>query len=59
MTTISMDDLEHKCWECEGKGKVLEQDGENQIQCPKCKGKGVVLTALGQTLLHFVKKDLE
>jgi hypothetical protein len=24
--TISMDDLEHKCWECQGTGKVLERE---------------------------------
>ncbi|MFP3392777.1 tryptophan RNA-binding attenuation protein [Brevibacillus sp. SIMBA_040] len=55
--SISMDDLELSCWECEGKG-VIEQEGKQQTECPKCEGKGTVLTAQGQTLLHFIKKHL-
>ncbi|MCS7464113.1 tryptophan RNA-binding attenuation protein [Paenibacillus doosanensis] len=47
---IAMDDLEAACPECNREGKV---EGET---CPKCDGKGVILTALGQTLLHFIKK---
>ncbi|GED72238.1 hypothetical protein BRE01_59400 [Brevibacillus reuszeri] len=54
---ISMDDLELSCWECKGKGTIMNDD-KQQIACPKCEGKGTVLTAQGQTLLHFIKKHL-
>jgi Zn finger protein HypA/HybF involved in hydrogenase expression len=55
--TISMDDLEQACWECDGKGNLLSED-QQEVECPKCKGKGVILTGQGQTLLHFIKKHL-
>ncbi|MFS0556081.1 tryptophan RNA-binding attenuation protein [Brevibacillus sp. 179-C9.3 HS] len=55
--TISMDDLEQSCWECEGKGVLLNEDKQEE-PCPKCQGKGAILTAQGQTLLHFIKKHL-
>lgn len=54
---ISMDDLEMKCWDCQGGGKVTGDDGIT-APCPKCEGKGVIATSLGQTLLAFVKKHL-
>ena len=53
---ISMDDLEQTCWECHGEGKL--PNGEKSTPCPKCSGKGYVLTALGQTILDFVKKNI-
>ncbi|MGG1661145.1 tryptophan RNA-binding attenuation protein [Brevibacillus sp. NRS-1366] len=55
--SISMDDLELSCWECEGQGVLLNEEKE-KIACSKCDGKGTVLTAQGQTLLHFIKKHL-
>ncbi|MNH86100.1 Tryptophan RNA-binding attenuator protein inhibitory protein [compost metagenome] len=51
---ISTDDLELPCPSCNGQKHVIVNDKE--IPCPNCNGKGVILTALGQTLLHFIKK---
>jgi DnaJ-class molecular chaperone len=64
--TIALDDLEQRCWECNGSGRVPAVDGERtagerndgERVCPKCGGKGVVLTALGQTLLDFIRRHL-
>lgn len=53
MNIIAMDDLELQCWECNGEGKI------NDKACPKCNGKGYIPTALGQTLLGFLKRHLE
>ncbi|KKI90723.1 tryptophan RNA-binding attenuator protein inhibitory protein [Bacillus sp. SA1-12] len=53
---ISTDDLEHSCPNCKGQKYIIAND-QNE-PCPKCEGKGVVLTALGQTLLHFIKKHI-
>nr|WP_106785048.1 tryptophan RNA-binding attenuation protein [Lysinibacillus timonensis] len=53
---IPTDDLEHSCPHCNGQTYIIEND--KQESCPKCDGKGVILTALGQTLLHFIKKHL-
>lgn len=55
---ISMDDLELPCWECKGSGEVDSDDGR-KVPCRKCNGTGVVLTALGQTLLAFIRKHIE
>ncbi|WP_092266252.1 hypothetical protein [Brevibacillus centrosporus] len=52
--TISTDDLELPCPHCSGKKYVISN--EEKAACPKCDGRGVILTALGQTLLHFIKK---
>ncbi|QRG65192.1 tryptophan RNA-binding attenuation protein [Brevibacillus choshinensis] len=52
--TISTDDLELSCPNCNGQSYVLVNNEKES--CPKCDGKGVILTALGQTLLHFIKK---
>ncbi|MED4906887.1 tryptophan RNA-binding attenuation protein [Brevibacillus centrosporus] len=52
--TISTDDLELPCPHCSGKKYVILN--EEKAACPKCDGRGVILTALGQTLLHFIKK---
>ncbi|WP_152393176.1 tryptophan RNA-binding attenuation protein [Paenibacillus guangzhouensis] len=51
---IATDDLELPCPHCDGKKHVIVNHHEEL--CPKCDGKGVILTALGQTLLHFIKK---
>ncbi|RAP23486.1 hypothetical protein C2W64_03102 [Brevibacillus laterosporus] len=51
---ISTDDLELSCPFCKGQKQVNVNNTEEI--CPKCNGKGVILTALGQTLLHFIKK---
>lgn len=51
---ITTDDLEHMCPNCNGEKFVIIN--EESKSCPKCDGKGVILTALGQTLLHFIKK---
>lgn len=59
--TIALDDLEQRCWECHGSGRLPAVDGERkdgERVCPKCGGKGVVLTALGQTLLDFIRRHL-
>ncbi|TSI03941.1 tryptophan RNA-binding attenuation protein [Lysinibacillus sp. BW-2-10] len=53
---ISTDDLEHTCPNCNGQKYIIVND--KQESCSKCDGKGVILTALGQTLLHFIKKHL-
>lgn len=50
---IAMDDLGVSCPECSREGEI---EGK---RCEKCEGKGVILTALGQTLLHFVKKHTQ
>ncbi|MEC0204657.1 tryptophan RNA-binding attenuation protein [Paenibacillus lautus] len=52
--TISTDDLELSCPNCNGQKYVIFNNEKET--CPKCDGKGVILTALGQTLLHFIKK---
>jgi len=53
---ISTDDLEHICPNCNGTSHVTIENEKKA--CPKCDGKGVILTALGQTLLHFMKKHI-
>lgn len=53
MSIIAMDDLEQQCWECNGKGTI------NDEECPKCDCKGYIATALGQTLLDFLKRHLD
>ncbi|WP_338128718.1 tryptophan RNA-binding attenuation protein [Aneurinibacillus migulanus] len=62
MSIIAMDDLEHACWECNGKGEILSDsevhEGKEMMSCPKCDGKGYIPTALGQTILGFVKRHL-
>lgn len=55
---ISMDELELPCWDCKGIGQVDSDEGI-KVQCEKCDGTGVVLTALGQTLLAFIRKHLK
>lgn len=52
MSIIALDDLEHECWNCMGKGIL------NEKACPKCDGKGYIPTALGQTLLDFFNRHL-
>ncbi|UOF90471.1 tryptophan RNA-binding attenuation protein [Fodinisporobacter ferrooxydans] len=56
MTVIAADDLELPCWDCHGTGQL--QENEQTIPCPKCSGKGYIPTALGQTILEFVKRHL-
>ncbi|WP_124115572.1 tryptophan RNA-binding attenuation protein [Paenibacillus xylanexedens] len=51
---IATDDLELPCPNCKGEKYVITDDEKEP--CSKCDEKGVILTALGQTLLHFLKK---
>ncbi|MFH0348381.1 tryptophan RNA-binding attenuation protein [Bacillus vallismortis] len=51
---ISTDDLELTCPTCNGTDYIVVNDKKEP--CSSCDGKGVILTALGQTLLHFIKK---
>ncbi|MCC2117377.1 tryptophan RNA-binding attenuation protein [Bacillus halotolerans] len=51
---ISTDDLEHTCPTCNGTDYIVVNDKKEP--CSSCDGNGVILTALGQTLLHFIKK---
>ncbi|RAS71687.1 tryptophan RNA-binding attenuation protein [Priestia endophytica] len=53
---ISTDDLEHSCPTCNGTSYITINNEEKP--CESCDGKGVILTALGQTLLHFMKKHM-
>lgn len=31
---------DHTCWECDGKGRLLWEEGMTDDTCPTCKGKG-------------------
>lgn len=54
----SLPELEVKCRECDGYGRIIEYRGDSGCKCPECRGSGFIPTAIGEQILALVRHDL-
>lgn len=55
---MSLPELEVKCWQCWGLGRISVEDHGEMMECPECGGIGWIPTEEGNRLLLFLKRHL-
>jgi hypothetical protein len=56
--TMSLPELETKCWGCWGEGVISSENHGGMVECGQCSGVGWIPTEDGKRLLEFLQRHL-